>query len=90
MFELTDYPFFDDDCTYIVAMAGGEGEECTGPIREYVRADRDTFAKFSTFTQDQEDEAMLTPLEHWVDSLLVLRDGEEAGRWTRATGWVLV
>jgi len=68
--NLTDYPNFDPQVhTYIVAMAGGEGEEGSFPILDHVMNDmrRDAEADFVLQGGISEEHAV-----EWVDTLFVV------------------
>ena len=84
--SLTDYPGFKDGDVYIIAMAGGDGEEALTPIAQHVKADQE-----QAYQNEHEIEDALviltTPLEEWIDMLEVWCGDDVVAHWSHDAGW---
>ena len=86
--KLTDYPQFDATLHhYIIAMAGGDGEDATSPILDYVN--RDWQRVYDDALVEDALVLMMTPPEEWVDMLEVYDAGDDlVASWSSGIGWV--
>jgi len=82
---LTDYPGFQKGDVYIVAMAGGDGEEALLPIMQHVNRD---WQRAYDDARGKEAKLLLsTPPEEWVDMLEVWSGDDIVATWSRDGGW---